>query len=99
MVKKRKTREQKIRALLRRQAALDGQAQFTTPTFEFVKREFDASKLSSDSQAQNLKRTKTLGRNEIIASSPRDLLKTLVISMLILATEVVLYFAWYVHVN
>lgn len=94
MAKKRKTREQKTRATLRRQENEAMQVGFPGPRYEFVNREKSEPKLGSVVRAENSQRANILGQSEILASSPSDLLKTFLISSGILSLEAVLYFAW-----
>lgn len=90
MGKKRKTREEKIRARFRRQAASGGE---TNPTFNFVKREFSEEKTSNQELASKLERPERTNQTLVLASTSRDLLKTFILASLIFTTELVLYFA------
>ena len=86
MSKKRKTREEKIKASLR--------TQFTKPTFSFVKGEFGNATSGTNSQASSGEQQEKTIQSEILASTYRDLLKTLVIASAIFIIEAVLYLAW-----
>lgn len=90
----KKTRAQKIRAEQKRQQNEPNVSVFSSPRYEFVNREKSELKLGSVVRTENSQKAKSLGQSEILASSPRDLLKTFLISSGILALEAVLYFAW-----
>lgn len=89
MAKKRKTREEKIRAQFRRDPT-----QFPQPTFSFVKGEFDNSKSRTNAKTSFIEKSQSLGQSEFSASTSHDLIKTFAIATFIFALELVLYFAW-----
>lgn len=96
MVKKRKTKEQKIRAGLRRETAVvSGEsAQSTALAFQFVNRQSGRAQLGTTKKGKDFERIENTSQFEFLASHPQDLIKTLILASAILLSEFVLYFFW-----
>lgn len=95
MAKRRKTRAEKIRASLRQQSHKpDNKEQFTSPTFSFVKGEFESTQAQTSSLASKLEKQEKMVQTEILGSGFADLRKTFLIASIIFLIEAVLYLAW-----
>ncbi len=101
MARKRKTREEKIRASIRRQPKIQEKAvatsldarDFSLPTYRFVNREFASKNPGTKSEFTRREKGQNSIQFELLASNKPDLLKTFLISSFILTLELVLYFA------
>lgn len=82
MSKKRKTRQEKIKA------------SFQTPTFSFVKREFDQNLTSLSLKGPSSKSKENSTQIDFSASIKFDILKTFILASFIFAAEAMLYWLW-----